>query len=42
MVVVDAVMFTGILATGSLVAGTLMCSLIWLAEKLFAPRLRGD
>jgi Cu2+-exporting ATPase len=34
MVVVDAVMFTGILATGSLVAGTLMCSLMWYAEKL--------
>ncbi|MGB0383942.1 MAG: hypothetical protein ACPGWR_03880 [Ardenticatenaceae bacterium] len=34
MVVVDAVMFTGILATGTLVAGTLMCSLIWFAEKL--------
>jgi hypothetical protein len=44
MVVVDAVMCTGIFATGSLVAGTLICSLIWLwlAEKLYAPRLRGD
>jgi len=34
MVVVDAVMFTGIFVTGSLVAGTLMCSLQWFAEKL--------
>jgi len=34
MAVVDTVMFTGIIVTGNLIAGTLMCSLLWLAQKL--------
>ena len=34
MAVVDTVMFIGIIVTGSLIAGTLMCSFLWLAQKV--------
>ena len=34
MAVVDTVMFTGLIATGNLIAGTLMCSFLWAAQKV--------
>ncbi|MCK5871627.1 MAG: hypothetical protein KAG26_02275 [Methylococcales bacterium] len=34
MAVVDTVMFLGLIITGNLIAGTLMCTLLWLAQKI--------
>jgi Cu2+-exporting ATPase len=34
MAVVDTVMFTGLIATGNLIAGTLMCTFLWAAQKV--------